>query len=175
MRFYSVRCFLFMLILTALSSPFLSSGARAQSIGELAPAFSVVTRNGADLQLSDLRGTVVVLNFWASWCGPCREELPFLAEFYDEQRDNGFEVLAINVDADPEAMESFIEGIDFEMPFPVIPDPEGMLPALYDIPGMPTVVFIDKKGVVRHLHSGFRSSYEDTYRNELIHLLGEGE
>lgn len=165
MRIYPLLCFL--LLLPAV--------APAQTVGEAAPDFSAVTLDGEDQRLSDLHGSVVLLDFWASWCLPCRKELPFLAEFYNSQHLRGFEVLAINVDAETEMMEAFIEALDFELPFPVIADAEGALPALYEIPGMPTVIFIDRGGMIRYVHSGFRSSHKDKYRSELLLLLEESE
>ena len=147
----------------------------AQSIGEEAPEFESISIDGVQTKLSDLRGKVVLLDFWASWCGPCREELPFLVELYEAKKDDGFEILAINVDENSEIIEPFLTKLGVDLPFSVLPNPDGSLPELYNIPGMPTAVFVDRSGTIRGIHAGFRESYKEKYQNELTTLLEESE
>jgi len=147
----------------------------AQAVGEPAPDFSAKSTDGAVHTLSDLKGKVVLLDFWASWCGPCRQELPFLSELYKARHDTSLVILAVNVDTEAKARDAFVRSIRPRLPFPVIADAKGEIPGKYEIPGMPTVVFIDRAGKVRYVHSGFRVSFEKTYREELAELMEESE
>lgn len=151
----------------------LPSSGRAQSVGNPAPEFSATSVDGLKHTLSGYRGKVVLLDFWASWCGPCRKELPFLSELYRSIHDTSLVFLAINLDTEAEARTDFLRTLHTRLPFPVIPDADGSLPSMYKIPGMPTVVMIDRGGTVRYVHSGFRESFEDSYYDELTGLLEE--
>ncbi len=135
--------------------------------------FSGTTTNGEEIKLSDFEGNVVLLDFWASWCGPCRQELPFLIELYNDYHEAGFVILAVNIDDHIEYAQEFLDALDSQTPFPVITDPEKHLPALYEIEAMPTSVFIDKKGIVRYWHDGFKASHQRRYRDELTTLLNQ--
>ena len=145
----------------------------AQPLGEPASDFIGRTSTGETLRLSDYAGKVVLLDFWASWCGPCRAEMPFLVTLYDENRDAPFEILAINVDTHSENAQAFLSDLGLAIPFPLIIDPDGAIPPLYDLEGMPTTVLIDAQGRVRFQHAGFRDADKTRYRNELQTLLDE--
>ena len=142
-------------------------------IGSPAPPFSGTATNGEVITLSDYKGTVVLLDFWASWCGPCRQELPFMIDLYNEYHAAGFVILAVNIDDQRENAQAFLDELGGQVPFPVIVDPEKHLPALYEIEAMPTSVFIDKKGIVRYWHDGFKASDQQRYRDELTTLLNQ--
>lgn len=138
--------------------------------------FKGTTLSGEKIILSELRGKVVILDFWASWCGPCRMEMPFLINLYnkfDEAKNKQFEIIAINLDEHSEDMQKFVKALKTAIPFPVIPDPKGKLPELYQVKGMPTTVFIDKQGLIRFRHTGFTDEHRAQYVRELNLLLQE--
>ncbi len=140
-------------------------------IGDPAPDFALRSSLGENLRLSEHRGQVVMLNFWATWCGPCRQEMPLLDEIYGRYQPAGFSLLAINLDNDTaDAMEMAKSmGVDF----PLLFDEDKNVSKLYDIRAMPVTVLIDRDGQVRHVHQGYRPGYESRYVEELRGLLRE--
>lgn len=140
-------------------------------IGTPAPPFVGTTLTGESIHLSNYEGKVVLLDFWASWCGPCREEMPFLIDLYDDYHEAGLDVLTINIDDHTENAQAFLDELGEPVPFPVLFDPDKHVPALYEIEAMPTAVLIDKKGIVRYWHDGFKTSHQSQYRQELTTLL----
>lgn len=150
-------------------------GTAAQSLetGERAPAFRMPSlSSGSEISLDASRGRVIYLDFWASWCAPCATSLPLLDALQEELGPQGFTVLAVNVDRDPEKARRFLER--HPVRYPSASDPEGRLPALYGVPTMPTSYLIDRKGTVRLVHRGFRRSDLETLRREIHALLAEG-
>lgn len=147
--------------------------ASAQSLNTRAPDFTGQTPSGDVVQLSDFEGEVILLDFWASWCGPCRKEMPFLIELYEENQDASFEIIAVNIDTDQENMDDFLESLDVAVPFTMLADREAAIPPLYELDAMPTSVFIDAQGMIRYRHDGFRDKDRDQYRAELQTLLSE--
>ena len=140
------------------------NGLKAAGEGEAAPVFSLpdLRNPSQSLSLSDYRGQVVYLDFWASWCGPCRRSFPVLEEVYQEFSEQGFTVVAVNVDEETEMAMEFLER--YPVSYPLLLDPDGNTPALYGIKGMPTAYLIDRAGVVRHVHEGFRKSDAEVVR-----------
>lgn len=136
-----------------------------------APDFEGKTTDGKTLKLSDFKGKVVLLDFWASWCGPCRKEFPYLIELSSKYKDKDFVVLAINIDREDKNCMAFIEKFGGEVPFNIIRDSDGTVPTLFNILTMPTTFIIDKKGIIRYSHKGFLDSYKDLYINEINELL----
>lgn len=147
----------------------------AQALDAEAPAFASQTLTGEAITLADYRGQVVILDFWASWCGPCREEMPFLIDLYDEFKDQALTIIGINIDTDLANMQAFLDELATEVPFVMVNDANGALPALYDLEGMPTTVFLDREGVIRYRHTGFRKKDEPKYRDEIEALLAEAK
>ena len=149
------------------------AGAAPIKEGAAAPGFNLpsLTEEGRNISLDSLKGKVVYVDFWASWCGPCRISFPLLDELRSELGEQGFEVLAINVDEYSEDALEFLE----EMPvsYLVVRDEAGTTPSAYGILGMPTGFLIDREGTVRKVHQGFRKSDGDKLRTEVIELLGE--
>ncbi|MEP1469591.1 MAG: TlpA disulfide reductase family protein [Halieaceae bacterium] len=163
-----IRRLLFMALLCL---PLSVAGAGV-NVGEPAPDFSLPQlgeSDGQPMALADLRGTVVYLDFWASWCGPCRLSFPQLELLREELGGRGFEVLAVNVDEfKPDAL-LFMEQIPVS--YPVVRDASGETPAIYGVLGMPTGYLIDRQGVVRQMHQGFRKGDGDKLRLEVVELL----
>ncbi len=150
---------------------FVGSG---DKVGVQAPSFSGTTAEGAAVSLADYQGQVVLLDFWASWCGPCKEEMPFLIGLHRQYKSKGLAVVAINIDDDVANMRAFLSSLPGSAPaFPIIWDHEKNIPAQYEIEAMPTSVLIDRGGVVRFWHNGFKSSARDQFRKEVEQLLRE--
>ena len=138
-----------------------------------APDFTGKTSEGKEIKLSNYRGKVVLLDFWASWCPPCREELPDLVKFYRKHKEPKFELIAVNIDNETDNMNHFLEKLFPKPAFPIVVDKNQKIPALFDIEAMPTTIFIDKKGNVRFGHDGFKESYIEDFNSELTQLLKE--
>jgi thiol-disulfide isomerase/thioredoxin len=119
--------------------------------GELAPDFSGTTLDGEVVQLSDLRGKTVLVNIFASWCGPCRAEAPHLVEV-DNLLGEDVVLLGLNLQENISAVESFKQ--DFGIDFPLVLNEDGKLTEIYKPIGLPTSWFIDPDGVVRYVHAG---------------------
>jgi len=136
-----------------------------------APAFSLPSRDGNTVALAQYKGQVVMLNFWASWCGPCRQEMPLLNDIYKKYNKMGFALIAVNVEPDRKSAEAWLK--ETPVTFPVLFDTQSKVSQLYSVPGMPTTVFIDRKGNVRLLHQGFRPGDENQYLDEIRNLVRE--
>jgi peroxiredoxin len=136
-----------------------------------APDFTLPSIGGPNLRLQEQRGRVVMVNFWATWCGPCRVEMPHLTRLYEKYRGSGFVVLAVNIDEDPRKAASLATQLG--MRFPVLLDTDKKVSRLYDLRDMPSTVLIDRDGRVRYVHRGYRDGYENTYDKQIRELLRE--
>jgi peroxiredoxin len=112
--------------------------------GQLAPNFTLQFADGRKTQLSDWQGQPVVLNFWATWCAPCREEMPEFVAAYDRYQDDGLVIVGVNAQESASQAAGFMG--DFGMAFPVALDTRGDVQQLYNVRGLPTTVFIDREG-----------------------------
>jgi thiol-disulfide isomerase/thioredoxin len=166
-----MRVFMGLLVLVLLA-PLWATAAPIKE-GEAAPGFSLpsLTDQGRVIELQELRGRVVYVDFWASWCGPCRVSFPLLDDIRKELGGQGFEVLAINVDEFPEDALTFLE--ELPVSYLVVRDDTGSTPQAYGILGMPTGFLIDREGTVRKVHQGFRKSDGPRLRTEILELLEE--
>ena len=117
--------------------------------GARAPDFTLQNLDGQSASLSDLRGEVVLVNFWATWCGPCVEEMPTIEARYQQ---GGFEVLAVDFDEPADLVSAFMEELGVDLP--VLLDPDGVIQRLYQVRGYPTSFFIDEQGIIRILQIG---------------------
>ena len=160
------KCALFALILALSFSAEIVNAKKT-----VAPDFTLKSRDGKNVRLSDLRGQVVLLNFWASWCGPCRQEMPILDEIHNKYKALGFSVLGVNLDVKSKKAINYLK--DTPVSFPVLYDPKGDVSVQYGVQAMPSTVIIDKDGNVRFLHEGYKSGYEDDYRKQIKSLLRE--
>lgn len=122
-------------------------------VGDRVPRFSAPDLSGAEVSFADHLGEVVLVNIWATWCGPCRVEMPSIQASYDRFRDRGFTVLAVSIDAGPghgEKVASFVE--EYGLTFPVILDPEGRIQRLLGTIGVPETFVLDREGrIVKRL------------------------
>jgi peroxiredoxin len=120
--------------------------------GQPAPDFDLPALSGETLRLSDLKGQVVLVNLWATWCPPCKAEMPAINAFYRAHREAGFTALMANMQEDGETVRAFIEANGFS--FPALLDGQGELMKLYGVRGLPTTFIIDRNGRVQHIQTG---------------------
>ena len=148
-----------------------SSLASSGMEGQKAPDFALKSSTGENLRLSEYRGDVVMINFWATWCGPCRQEMPLLDELYNRYQRVGFNLLGVNIDDDSSRAMQMAEelGIDF----PVLFDASKEVSRLYEVEAMPVTVLVDREGTVRYVHHGYKPGYEDKYLDQIRSLLRE--
>jgi len=145
--------------------------ALAGDVNESAPDFTLPGDGGQAVSLSDLRGQVVMINFWASWCGPCRQEMPLLEQIHQRYESLGFTLLGVNVEENSSDAKAFLE--DRPVSFPILFDPDNGVSKLYDVIAMPSTVLIDRQGNVRYLHHGFKPGYENDYQDQVRALVRE--
>lgn len=135
-----------------------------------APTFSVITDTG-NLHLADLNGKVVYIDFFASWCGPCRSSFKWLNQTHEKHAAKGLVILAINLDKKHELAEQFLK--EHPAKFRIGFDPEGAIAQIYQLKGMPSSYLIDRKGQLRATHVGFRDKDRVTRDDEIASLLAE--
>jgi len=153
------------ILVVVLSSGLVMAGCSAQGpqVGRLAPDFQLQSLDGQTVSLSDFRGNPVLLNFWATWCRPCRFEMPLIQEIYEDKEwsDKGLVILAINIidelrGESPSRAKEFMESYGFS--FPVLLDANQDVALKYNIRAIPTTFFIDKDGIIQDIKIGAFSS-----------------
>ena len=149
----------------------LSLPALAGSAGGPAPSFTLVARSGQDVSLAQYKGQVVMINFWASWCGPCRQEMPLLESIYKKYNRMGFTLLGVNVEPDSKAANDWLK--ETPVSFPILYDKDSKVSKLYDVGGMPCTVIIDRSGKLRVLHRGYKPGDENEYLDSIRSLIRE--
>jgi peroxiredoxin len=157
-------------LMTVMAWPITASAASVTP-STTAPDFTLRQLEGPNLRLAERRGKVVLVNFWATWCGPCRVEMPQLNRLYDKYRGAGFVLLGVNIDEDPATARALAGKLGLK--FPVLLDTDRKVVGAYDLNAMPATVLIDRDGRVRHLHRGYREGVEVTYEQQLRELLKE--
>jgi peroxiredoxin len=143
----------------------------AAEVGKRAPDFTLKSLDGKNLKLSEMTGNVVLINFWASWCGPCREEMPLLNALHNKYEPLGFTVLGVNVEEDVRGAKGFLK--NFPVDFPVLLDNTNRVSKQYKVIAMPTTVVVDRDGNMRYLHQGYKSGDEAKYRRMVKKLIRE--
>jgi len=148
-----------------------SSLASGSLEGQAAPDFALKSSTGENLRLSEYRGDVVMINFWATWCGPCRQEMPLLDELYSRYNRVGFNLLGVNIDDDSRRAMQMVEELGVN--FPVLFDARKEVSKLYEVEAMPVTVIVDRQGTVRFVHHGYKPGYEEKYLDQIRSLLRE--
>ena len=158
-------------VLAAAAALLLAGGVTAGVMDSPAPDFTLKSDSGKNLKLSEHRGEVVLINFWASWCGPCRQEMPLLSELHDKYKSLGFTVLGVNVEQDSSDAKKLLR----EMPvsFPVLFDSDSTVSKQYDVVAMPSTVLVDRNGKMRYLHKGYKPGEEEIYLEMVRSLIRE--
>lgn len=148
-----------------------ASVAAALSSGQRAPEIGLRSLDGNQVTLSSLRGKVVLVDFWATWCSPCRDELPHLQRLSRELANDGLVVVGVSVDRESDNVRSFVRRLG--LTFPIVHDEQHVVADRYRPTTMPTSYIIDRDGVVRFVHQGFQSSDVATIERELRSLLAD--
>ena len=136
-----------------------------------APNFTLDSMSGKPVALNQLRGQVVMINFWASWCGPCRKEFPALDQIYAKYKPMGFALVAINVESEKSDAEKFLATTPAS--FPILFDPDNKVSGSYGVSAMPTTVLVDRQGRVRWLHRAYKPGDEAKYIEQIRAALRE--
>jgi len=149
-----------------------ASLAWAATVSGPAPVFTLQSNKGQQVALAQLKGKVVMVNFWATWCVPCRQEMPHLQALYEKYNGLGFELLAVNVEKNnAEGARKWLE--ETPVTFPVLFDPENQVTKLYKVQTMPSTVIIGRDGTMRFMHNGYKPGYENDYQTQVRALLRE--
>ena len=160
------------LVLALLVTVFAATSLASSGLeGQPAPDFALKSSTGENLRLSEYRGDVVMINFWATWCGPCRQEMPLLDELYTRYERVGFNLLGVNIDDDSRRAMQMID--DLGVNFPVLFDSRKEVSKLYEVEAMPVTVLVDREGNVRYVHHGYKPGYEEKYLDQIRSLLRE--
>lgn len=148
-----------------------SSSAHAVTSEQAAPDFTLKSLDGKNLRLDEYRGQVVLINFWASWCGPCRQEMPVLDRLHQRYESAGFAVLGINVEGEEAPARELLKKVP--VTFPVLIDEGQRVSKLYNLQAMPSTVVVDRDGKIRYIHLGYRPGDEAGYVEMVKQLIAE--
>lgn len=158
-------------LITACIITLLSVSAFAKELSGPAPQFALKDLAGKTVKLSDFKGKVVMINFWASWCGPCRQEMPLLEEMSKELGKAGFVLLGVNLDEEVSDAKEFLKSTP--VTFPILLNPDQSVADMYKNEAMPSSYFVDREGNLAHLHKGYRKGEEADYRKVIKQLLAK--
>jgi peroxiredoxin len=136
-----------------------------------APGFTLTALSGQQGALSQYKGQVVMVNFWATWCGPCQQEMPLLDQMYKKYKPAGFTLIGVNVDKEAPAVKELLARKPVS--FPVLLDPANQVSKSYHVDEMPSSVIIDRKGEIRYIHRGYRPGDENEYQDRIRQLIRE--
>ena len=150
---------------------FFAPGALAVEPEQLVPDFTLKGMDGKNLRLEELRGQVVLINFWASWCGPCRQEMPILQKIHERYEPLGFTVLGVNVDEQQDKARRIVDRLKLD--FPLLLDTAQSVSEAYEVNAMPFTVLVDRNGKISYIHRGYKPGDERQYVNRLKQLLRE--
>ncbi len=146
-----------------------AASALALSAGQRAPEIGLRDLEGNNVTMASLRGNVVLVDFWASWCGPCAEEMPVLERLYTTYRGQGLRIVGVSQDRNASNVQGFLR--EHRVSFPIVHDAQHAVAGRYSPPRMPSSYIIDRSGVVRHVHEGFRASDAARMEREIRALL----
>ena len=157
--------------LVATAALFSATSVASVKVSESAPDFTLRELQGGNLRLEEYRGQVVLINFWASWCGPCRQEMPILDRLHQRYEETGFAVLGVNVEGEDAPAKKIVDKTN--VTFPVLIDEGQSVSQLYDLEAMPSTVVVDRDGVVRYVHRGYKPGDEAKYVEVVKKLIRE--
>lgn len=170
-RIYQLFGKQFAVIAALVSALTFAAQAKAVEVDTEAPDFTLEALSGPNLRLQEYRGDVVLINFWASWCGPCRQEMPILDRLHQRYQEAGFTVLGVNVEGKRKPAEKVIN--KSKVTFPVLIDSGQKVSETYDLEAMPTTVVVGRNGQVRYIHRGYNPGDEAKYIDVVKHLISE--
>ncbi|HWW29510.1 MAG TPA: TlpA disulfide reductase family protein [Steroidobacteraceae bacterium] len=136
-----------------------------------APSFTLTNLTGQPGGLGQYKGQVVMVNFWATWCGPCQQEMPLLDQMYKKYKPAGFTLIGVNVDKESPAVKELLARKPVS--FPVLLDPANQVSKAYHVDEMPSSVIIDRKGQIRYIHRGYKPGDENDYQDRIRQLIRE--
>jgi peroxiredoxin len=134
-----------------------------------APQFALAARGGKTVNLAQYKGQVVMINFWATWCGPCRQEMPLLESIYKKYNKMGFTLIGVNVEPDSKPAEDWLKATPVS--FPILFDTKSEVSKMYEVSGMPSTVILDRKGNVAFIHHGYKPGDENEYQDSIRKLV----
>jgi thiol-disulfide isomerase/thioredoxin len=161
------------ILLLTLALSGLTGAAEALAVTSKGPAanFTLKSDSGENIRLSEYRGQVVLINFWASWCGPCRQEMPHLDAIQQKYQGLGFTVFGVNVEQDRAMADKVLR--DIPVTFPILYDSDNEVSHIYDVDAMPATVLVDRNGEIRYMHRGYKPGYELEYEKQIKTLIRE--
>ncbi|MCG8673035.1 MAG: TlpA family protein disulfide reductase [Pseudomonadales bacterium] len=159
-----------LLLITLLTLPSLAWGADL-FIGDKAKNFTLKSNLGENLRLSEQRGQVILMTFWATWCGPCTQQLKDFETLYQTHKEKGFQVWAVGMDEDPK--ESAFHGQKLGLSFPILFDGKHEVAKAYMVDDLPTTVIVDRDGEIRFIQEDYRNKHLDTYKKKLNKIVNE--
>jgi len=136
-----------------------------------APGFQLASLVGKTVSLDQFKGQVVMINFWASWCGPCRQEMPILEKLYGKYKPMGFTMVGVNVEPDSQLAADWLKATP--VTFPILFDTKSEVSKLYKVASMPTTVILDRQGNLRWMHNGYKPGDENEYLDQIRALVRE--
>ena len=151
--------------------PALAASVDTLRAGAPAPAFQLASNSGKTVNLDSLKGQIVLVNFWASWCGPCRKEMPILEQLNRQFHNKGVTLIGVNVEPDSAAAADWLKATPVS--FPILFDTDSKVSKLYQVEGMPNTVILDRKGNVRYIHRGYQPGAENEYLDQIRALIRE--
>ncbi len=158
----------------AATASFATASDGGAALGSVAPDCILASLgDGPSYDIHQFRGKVVYVDFWASWCAPCVKSFPFMNSLEQEFGNRGLQVIGVNVDAKAADAKAFL--VKHPAQFAIGADRGGVCPRSYDVPGMPTSYLLDRKGIVRYQHVGFRPEQADEIKKAISNLLAESE
>ena len=159
----------FLTVLISVIPTYSMAASKHEELSGPAKDFTLRSNKNKNIRLNDLRGQVVMINFWASWCAPCRQEMPLLDKLYQRYNAAGFELLGINTDEDQAEADKVLKKTPVS--FPILFDSDNAVSELYKNDAMPMTVLVDCDGNLNYLHRGYKAGDEKTYKKRVKKLL----
>ena len=160
-----------MLVLMVIFSGIMLTSVHAELVKGQAPNFTLKSLRGDNIKLSEHRGEVIMLNFWATYCDTCKDAFPVLNDIYLKYRDKGFTLLSISTESDLKKISNYMRGQ--QVAFPVLLDTTHEVSKKYEVAGLPGTYLIDRDGQLRYVHKDFKPGKEDEYRKQVRELMEE--